>query len=202
MGRTTKGSIKTHKKKIMKSIGQFSHKSYKAFANKYTVSSDGRVFGPKGEVKYFRKPSGGKFIRLFKNGNSTSITVAKIVMLTFRSDEYKRGSIVIHLDGDVLNDSLQNLKFGTRKEQSLIYVSKPENWKRISKMGKKYGPKNGKAIGHIGKLNLAAWRAKNGIFGHSEKTADKIRDLYMNGKTVSEIAKKLNISRSSIYNHI
>ena len=69
-------------------------------------------------------------------------------------------------------------------------------------MGKKYGPANGKAIGHIGMKNLMAWKALNNRMGHSEKTAEKIRDLYMNGVTVSEIAKKLKISRSSIYNHI
>jgi hypothetical protein len=186
----------------MKSIGRFNHKSYKAFADKYTVTGDGRVYGPKGELKYFRMESGGRFVRMFKDGRSVSLTVAKIVMLTFRPERYRKDRIVMHLDGNVLNDSLDNLRFGTRREQSLIHVSKPENWKRISRLGKKYGPKNGKAIAHLGIMNLMTWKEFNGRTGHSEKTADKIRDLYMNGMPVSKIAEKLKISRSSIYNHI
>ena len=186
----------------MKSIGKFNHKSYKDFADKYTVTSDGSVYGPKGELKYFRMCSGGRFVRLFKDGKATSVTVAKLVMLTFRPEGYRKDRIVIHLDGDVTNDSLENLKFGTRREQSLIHVSNPENWKRISSMGRKYGPKNGSAIAHLGIMNLMTWKEFNVRTGHSERTADKIRDLYMNGVTVSEIAKRLKISRSSIYNHI
>lgn len=186
----------------MKSRKTFKHPAYKAFAGKYTVYSDGRVFSPKGEMKYFRMESGGRFVRLFKNGKSVSVTVGKLVMLTFRPNGYRKNLIVLHLDGNVLNDSVENLKFGTRKEQSLIHVSKPENWKRISRMGKKYGPENGRAIAHLGIMNLMTWKAFVGRTGHSEKVSEKIRDLYMNGKSVSEIAKKLKISRSSIYNHI
>lgn len=179
----------------------FIHKEYKNFEGKYKVQPDGRVFFNDKEVRYYSKKLSGKFIRLFKNGYSTSITVAKIVMLTFKPEEYKKGKIVLHLDGNVHNDSLNNLKFGTRKEQSRIHVLNPKNWERISKLGKKYGPKNGKKVGHIGKLNLAKWRVENHI-GHSEKIIHKIQTLFQKGKTVTEISRKLNISRSSIYNHI
>lgn len=179
----------------------FNHKDYKEFSDKYKVQPDGRIFDKKGELKYFKMSSGGKFVRLFQFGKASSITVAKMVMLTFKPKQYKKNKIVLHLDGNVQNDSLNNLRFGTRKEQALIHVLNPENWKRISKMGKKYGPKNGKKVGHIGKLNLAKWKAENHI-GHSEKIINKIQTLFQKGKTPTEISRKLNISRSSIYNHI
>lgn len=186
----------------MKKRKPFDHSSYRDFRGKYTVSPDGRVFGPKGEVKYFTMCSGGRFVRLFKETKAVSVTVAKMVMLTFRPRGYRKGMIVIHLDGDVMNDSVKNLRFGTRKEQALIHISKPENWERISRMGRKYGPANGRAVGKYGRQNLIAWREKQGLFGHSEKTADRIRELYMSGMPVAHIARKLRISRSSIYNHI
>ncbi len=181
---------------------EFTHKDYKEFAGKYLVQTNGRIFSKGKEVRYFRKLAGGKFIRLFKNGKNTSMTVAKIVMLVFKPNGYDANKIVLHINGDNSNDAVNNLKWGNRKEQSSIHMSNPKNWLRISKMGKKYGHKNGKRIGHIGANNLATWRLNQGLVGHSKKTVDKIQNLFMEGKTPSEIARKLNISRSSIYNHI
>jgi hypothetical protein len=186
----------------MKNKTTFSHPAYRNFSGKYTVHSNGRVFGPKGELKYFSMGSGGRFVRLFNNGGAVSITVGKLVMLSFRPNGYRKDRVVMHIDGNVLNDSLSNLKFGTRSEQSLIHVSNSKNWRRISRMGRKYGPKNGKAIAHLGIMNLMTWREFNGGTSHSAKTADRIRELYMNGMPISKIADKLKISRSSIYNHI
>lgn len=179
----------------------FEHKSYKNFAGKYTVQPDGRIFNRKRELKYFKMSSGGKFVRLFKDGNSTSITVAKMVMLTYNPTGYKSHKIVLHIDGNVKNDSIKNLRWGTRKEQALLHVMKYKNWKRISDMGKKYGPKNGKLIAHFGIENLKKWRAENKLV-HSESIVNKIQELFMSGKTPTEISIKLKISRSSVYNHI
>lgn len=181
---------------------KFNHKDYKEFADKYSVQNNGRVFFNKKEIKYFRMSAGGKFVRLFKNGKSNSITVGKMVMLTFKPSGYRPNKITLHLNGDNGNDAINNLRWGTRQEQSLIHMTNPKNWLRISKMGKKYGHKNGKKIGHIGAKNLAAWKLKQGKLGHSQKTIEKIQTLFMNGTTITEISRKLNISRSSIYNHI
>lgn len=183
---------------------EFNHKDYKNFAGKYKVSPDGRVFGNGKELRYFKMSSGGRFVRLFQNGKSTSITVAKIVMLTFKPKRYKKDNIVMHLDGNLQNDSLNNLKFGTRKEQSLIHISNPKNWLRVSLMGKKYGPANGKKVAHLGKYNLAKWRLENNMvgLGHSKKTIKKIQKMFRKGKTPTMISRKLKISRSSVYNHI
>lgn len=179
----------------------FDHKDYKDFAGKYYVQRDGRVFAKGKEVRYYRKNAGGKFIRLFNIGKSTTITVAKIVMLTYKPAGYKKDKIVLHLDGNTMNDSIKNLRFGTRQEQSFIHVLNPKNWERISKMGKKYGHINGKKIAHIGKQNLAKWKAENKP-GHPQEIIDRIHSLFEKGTTPSEIATKLNISRSSVYNHI
>ena len=182
---------------------EFNNNNYKQFAGKYIVQPDGRIFLKNGkELNYFKMSSGGKFVRINKNAKSTSLTIAKIVLLTFKPRTYRKDKIAIHLDGNVKNNFIKNLKFGTRQEQSIIHVENPKNWKRISKLGKKYGPANGRAMGHIGKLNLAKWKKENNILEHSKKTIEKIHSLYMNGKNPSEISKKLKISRSSIYNHI
>jgi len=180
---------------------KFNHKNYKSFVDKYIVHANGRVFSKQKELNYFRNNSGGKFVRLCKDGKSLSINVAKLVMLTFKPKGYSKDKIVLHKNGDIKNDSINNLKFGTRKEQSRIHVSNPKNWNRISKLGKKYGPKNGKAVGHIGAKNLFNWRLKNKI-GHSEKIINRIQTMFMEGKTPSEISNKLKISRSSVYDHI
>ncbi len=180
---------------------EFNHKNYKNFAGKYKVSPDGKIFNKKGELTYFKMSSGGRFVRLFKNRKSTSITVAKIVMLTFSPEKYKKNMIVLHIDGNVKNDSLKNLRYGTRKDQALIHVLNPKNWKRISMMGKKYGPANGKKVSHIGKQNLAKWKKENRP-GFSKKKIKKIQKLFMKGKNPTEISRKLKISRSSIYQHI
>jgi hypothetical protein len=184
-------------------IKKFDHPLYKEFRNKYSVTNNGRIFQGKKELKYFRMSSGGKFVRLFCNGKSASVTVAKMVLLSFKPCTYTDKSIAIHLDGDVHNDSIDNLKFGTRQEQSQIHVTKLENWERISQLGKKYGPENGKKVGKIGALNLMKWRAEKGsTLCHSPRTIYRIQVMYKNGNTPTEIAKKMRISRSSIYNHI
>ncbi len=181
---------------------KFNHKDYKEFADKYTVQNNGRVFCNKKELKYFRMSAGGKFVRLFKDGKCKSITVGKMVMLTFKPSGYSPNKIVLHLNGDNGNDAINNLRWGTRKEQSLIHMTNPKNWLRISKMGKKYGRIYGKKIGHIGAKNLMTWKMSQGILGHPKKIINKIQTLFMKGKSPTEISKKLKISRSSVYNHI
>jgi hypothetical protein len=184
-------------------IKKFDHPLYKEFRDKYSVTSNGRIFNGKKELKYFSMSSGGKFVRLFANGKSTSITVGKMILLTFKPETYFEEAIAIHLNGDPTDDSLRNLKFATRHDQSIVHVSKTENWQRISQLGKTYGPENGKKVGKIGAQNLMRWRAEQGsTVRHSPRTIYRIQAMYENGNTPTEIAKKLKISRSSIYNHI
>ena len=182
----------------------FNHSKYKHFANKYIISNTGRVYKKNGEeLKYFTKINNNTpFVRLFQFGKDISICVGKLVLLTFNPRGFRENKIAIHLDGLNTNNHINNLTWGTRQEQSIIHMQNPKNFKRISKMGKKYGKANGKINGKkYGKNNLIKYLNLNSkIF--SPKTISKIKVLLQKGKTPTEISRKLNIGRSSIYRYI
>jgi hypothetical protein len=118
----------------------FSHPRYKRFSGRYLVSSTGRVFRADGtELNYHKMCSGGRFVRLSGGkGLLRSMTVGKMVLLAFEPRKYRRGMIAVHRDGDVTNDRLSNLFFGTRKDQTAVSMKKPSYRKRVSMMAKNY----------------------------------------------------------------
>lgn len=87
----------------------------------YAVSDSGRVFSCKGgspvERKLQESPQGYRHIQAWKDGSGSKLYVHRAVLLAFRGSPAD-GHECRHLDGDPSNNSLANLKWGTRKENS------------------------------------------------------------------------------------
>lgn len=182
----------------------FNHADYPDHSGKYEVTTDGEVR----RIDYCRKltihrgVNKQSWVRLSGNNINLSMTLAKLMLLTFRPKGYKKGLIAVHVDGNPNNNSISNLVWGTRKMQSQIAMKKLENFKRVSEMGKKYGPlfqdtnfiKDGRY--------LKIWLKKNNKKVYSKDCIKRIKRLYSDGMNPSDIARYLKISRTSIYNHI
>jgi len=191
----------------MKKIKKF--KALKQFKGKYLVSQDGRVFkkknGKKKEIKQFvaQTSERTRFVRLFKDGKSASVTVGRMVLMTFNPTT-NRKAIAVHIDGNPENVGLDNLKWGTRKMQSEIAMKNPIHKKRVRSMGKKYGPGNGKKNGKLyGKQNLIKWRKDNKhISVVTPEMVKEMKRLLKNGMSRANIAKSVGLHRSTIYNYV
>jgi hypothetical protein len=134
----------------------FSHPRYKRFSGRYLVSSTGRIFKKDGtELNYHKMASGGRFVRLSGGkGLLISITVGKMVLLAFEPGKYRRGMIAVHRDGNVSNDRLSNLFFGTRKDQTAVSMKRPSYRKRVSMMAKNYYLTESKLVKRLHKMGL------------------------------------------------
>ena len=145
------------------------NKQFKPFNEKYWITPKGRVFKNNGdELQYFKNPksnSKGKFVRLFGNKKAISVGIAKIVLLTYNSKEYKKGKIAIHKNGNTEDNRIENLFWGSRKDQTEISMRNAIHSKRIMNMAKNFYKTN-----------------------HKTK---KIKDLLSNGKTQKQISKIL-----------
>jgi hypothetical protein len=127
----------------------FVYPGKKCFDNRYLVSTTGRVFNKVTgkELKYHPMPNGGVFVRICGGKCIVrSISVAKMVLLTYRTSLYKKNKIAIHSDGDVTNDRNDNLFWGTRAEQAEVAMKKKSNFDRVSTMCKNYHKSLNKAI--------------------------------------------------------
>lgn len=191
----------------MKKIKKF--KALKQFKGKYLVSQDGRVFkkknGKKKEIKQFvaQTSERTRFVRLFKDGKSASVTVGRMVLMTFNPTK-RRNVIAVHIDGNPENVQLGNLKWGTRKMQSKIAMKNPTHKKRVRAMGEKYGPGNGKKNGKLfGKQNLIKWRQENKhISVVTPEMVKEMKRLLKSGVSRANIAKSVGLHRSTIYNYV
>lgn len=183
----------------------FNHKKYKEFGGIYSVSLSGVVYNTiTGNYLNLNMTEDSKqrFVRLCNNGKSISIGINKLILLTYRGEQYKNGLIAISSDGRQTNQALDNLFWGTRQQQALIHVSNPDNFKRISELGQKYGKLNWKNNLVCDGKKLMEWRESNGISKLSEEKIIKIKELYKQKQTVTEIARNLKISRSSVYKYM
>lgn len=93
----------------------------------YYVSKDGRVFSEKPrrnrskdcrlrEMKYSYDKDGYRRVFLYSEEERREITVARLICEVFNGPV--TGQVVRHLDGDKLNNSFDNLRWGTHKENS------------------------------------------------------------------------------------
>ena len=82
----------------------------------YWATCDGRIIGRRGK---FRKPqlnrSGYHEVTIWVGESQSRPTVHKLVMLAFEGPR-PEGQEVLHRDGNKLNNSKSNLKYGTRSE--------------------------------------------------------------------------------------
>ena len=120
----------------------FNHPKYKSFKG-YVVSSNGKVFHKTTgvELNYHideRKIGNTRFVRLSATNKALSITIARLMLLTFEPKGYKENGeelLAIHKDGNSENDKLSNLIWGDRSCKSLISMKNPKYRKRIISIG-------------------------------------------------------------------
>lgn len=86
----------------------------------FTVSEDGRVFKPNGELVEPHLIKGQYVVRLCNNCDSISITLSKCILLAYDFDGYSEGLIAIHMNGKLKDNSRSNLRWGTRGEQAKL----------------------------------------------------------------------------------
>jgi len=92
---------------------------------KYQVNKNGDIFGPRGNKLTPSKRSGGYlFVRIYiDNKSSIGLTVQTIVARTFIGDV--KGKIVHHVDGDVSNNNVNNLRIMTQSDHIRLHHNKP-----------------------------------------------------------------------------
>lgn len=87
------------------------------YAGFYEVSDEGEVYSlgrPKtrgGLLRVHVNPQGYRFVRLYRYGQIKSVTVARLVLLTFRGPP-EHGQRARHGAGGPLDDRLGNLYWG------------------------------------------------------------------------------------------
>lgn len=89
----------------------------KGYEGLYLISRDGDIYS-KHRGKYLKpylNPCGYLGVKLCKNGKNTSLSVHRILASTYSSPVEGRTE-VNHIDGNKLNNSLDNLEWCTRSE--------------------------------------------------------------------------------------
>ena len=92
--------------------------------DRYFVSDCGRVFSMHcSRVKELAYPmaSGYKVVRLYKNDKCKNFQLHHLVLMTFKPSECKK-DVVRHLDGDKSNNRLENLCYGSYKDNAIDSV--------------------------------------------------------------------------------
>lgn len=124
----------------------------------YWISSYGRVWSEKTKKFLTQSPVSDKDkhlkVKLSKNGNSEKFFVHRLVMLTFAPVENAKTLQVNHIDGNPLNNTLENLEWVTEEENHKHYKEKIIPWRREKEeynLGAK--PKNIKVEFENGQIN-------------------------------------------------
>ena len=127
---------------------------------KFKISNYGRVINCSRDKEYLRKKTfinGYETISLKQeiNQKSTSRYVHKLVASHFLEKQSEEKIYVIHLDYNKENNTLENLKWATKREKELHQFSNP-NWEEIVK-------KRGRKIGKLteGKVKIIKRQLKN-----------------------------------------
>lgn len=155
------------------------HPKYKWMLPRY-ISRDGIVITPQGkELKIHRakKKSKAAFVRMCGQKKDVSLTVGQLVLIAWLRNP-KDGEIAVHKEG--MEDKLNNLFWGTRKDQSAIAMKNPENYKRVSKI-------------HLN----SSFRSKL-----SPDKVNKIKRLSKEKVPIKSIAEILKISYSCAYKYL
>lgn len=104
----------------------------------YSVSTDGKIYSHLSNK--FLKPAtsnGYLIVSLTKNGKAKMHSVHRILAETFIPNPQLKAQ-VNHIDGNKLNNSLDNLEWATQKENFRHYMD-VLGYKYLSKAKKKYG---------------------------------------------------------------
>ena len=91
-------------------------KPISGYENNYEISSIGKVRNIKSKrILKNGLAKGYRLAQLSKNGQRKFITIHRLVACTFLG--YQEG-VLRHLDGNKLNNAVENLRFGTAKENA------------------------------------------------------------------------------------
>lgn len=125
-------------------------------------------------LRFLQNNRGYLCVNLYKNGKSKKLQIHKLVLEAFVA-LCPQGMECRHLDGNSINNKLDNLKWGTRAENTLDSM----------KHGTRNQPDN--------------CGIKNGRSKLTEREVGEIRQLYSTKKwTQKQLAKKFHISRGVI----
>lgn len=81
----------------------------------YQVSNSGLVRGRSGKILSPSDSRGYQVLRLSKNAVKQGFSVHSLVLLAFVGPR-PQGSVIMHLDHDKKNNHLNNLRYGTQRE--------------------------------------------------------------------------------------
>lgn len=114
---------------------------------KYLVSSKGRVRSLQNNRDLLLKPvitNGYYKVRLSNNGKIDDKLIAYLVYFTFITDTLKENYVVDHIDGNKLNNNLENLRYISRSENTRAAYYSQQNQSNIQPV---ICYKNGQYIG-------------------------------------------------------
>lgn len=107
----------------------------------------GGFYWTKHKIKISSKDTDGNLIVcISKNGKQITITVHKLISLTFIG-ERPDGYVICHIDGNKNNNNVANIKYTTPRENRIYY--KPKKSKSTKYMGVYYDKKRKKWIANI-----------------------------------------------------
>jgi hypothetical protein len=147
----------------------------KRLANEVWVNKNGGYFRtyPEEELKPIISPSGYYHVNLYKNKKLKTFRINRLVLMTFdRMPE--KGELSMHLDNNKLNNRLDNLKWGTCRD----------NVKQMHQEGR----------------NACVNGSRNPMAITNEEEVAKIKILYKyDNLSISEIAKIHNKKYHFVY---
>lgn len=143
-------------------------------SEKYSVSNLGRVKNNYTNYIYklYKCNTGYYKVNLKLYPKNKSCSVHRLIMFAFKAEEYFEKATVNHIDGNKLNNNLDNLEWCTQKENCI----------------------------HAYTIGLSNNYGENNIT--SKLTNDQvleIRKLYNEYTTQKELSKKFNVSSKNIY---
>ena len=151
----------------------------KGFEGYYEINLEGKVrnYRSKRELKPVLYPNGYLIVRLFKGGKKYQKLLHRLVATTFIDNPNPKYTVVNHIDGNKLNNNINNLEWTT------IGMNVSMAWG--AGLNDCRGAKNGRAI-------------------VNEDDVREMRKLHKEGKTIKELAITYGLSRtatSSIVNY-
>ena len=83
----------------------------------YTAASDGHVIGPRGHLVGSLNRDGYLVVSFGRSGRQSKEAVHRLVLKTFAREPFP-GEQCRHLDGDRLNNAIENLRWGTAEQNN------------------------------------------------------------------------------------
>lgn len=142
----------------------------------YSISKTGEVYSKYSNkiISPYKMNSGYLSVKLQVGNKKQAFLIHRLVLLTW-GEKLDGKDFCNHIDGDKLNNSIDNLE----------WVTKSENGKHAYKTGLKL------PVMMIGKDNPS--------FKYDEIIRLRINELYKNGYRISQINRTTGVSRTHIY---